>query len=711
MYKDYFGFIEPPFSIVPSARYLYLSARHREAMGHLQAGLGDGGGFAMLTGEVGTGKTTVSKAMLASLGEHIRAGLILNPTFSESDLLEAICDEFSVTYPPQATLKQLAQAIRHYLEQNHARGIQTLLLIDEAQHLSAQVLEQLRLLTNLETDTHKLLKVLLIGQPELQKKLQTPELRQLAQRITGRYHLLPLSSHEVGEYIRFRLQVSGCDKALFSSKAVRIIARQTRGIPRLINLIGDKALQYTCYAGETIVSAALAEKACQDVLAFQAPAAGLETAETKTPGYRYAVTVLLASALLGSGYYYYPQLSGLIGMDADKSVPVVEHRVEEEAVLQSDPMPEQFLRYSQNETEAMQTLYRLWGVQASVLEADCRLAENFPYFCEYQTGSADALRKLNRPVVLTMKNGSAVAYPVLYALGNTQAELMNNSQRIRLPLSWLEKHWQGEYRLVWFSDIRPTLKAGDQGDAVATLDQQLAAVLGERPLLTREFSPDLQHRVEAFQRWQGLTVDGVAGLHTLQVLSLIADTQAPQLKAVAEESPDAASQVSVQDYPEIGVLTRLASVIVQAAPTETIPAVTETTPVVADTPTGRQTDEPPLELGELDLSGLSPELAQRVQSALDEDHAADEDIFPVQSVIRLEEEQAQWHGRLPAMNLQTHMYSSSEEGRWVKINGQELHEGEWLDDQVRLLSISPRNIVVEFSGQQIEIPALYEWNG
>lgn len=191
MYKQYFGFSELPFSIVPNSRFLYQSQRHSEAMLRLTAGLGEGGGFAMLTGEVGTGKTTVARAMLSNLDHSVHAGLILNPTFSNLELLEAICDEFGLEYQSGSSLKTLNQLIHQFLLHNHANGVQTLLVIDEAQHLSAEVLEQLRLLTNLETESQKLLKVLLIGQPELQQKLQMPQLRQLAQRITGRYHLLP----------------------------------------------------------------------------------------------------------------------------------------------------------------------------------------------------------------------------------------------------------------------------------------------------------------------------------------------------------------------------------------------------------------------------------------------------------------------------------------------------------------------------------------
>lgn len=185
MYKQHFGFTELPFSIVPNSRFLFQSQRHKEALFRLQVGLGEGGGFAMLSGEVGTGKTTVARALLKSLGTDTQPGLILNPTFSSIELLEAICDEFSIEYQSGATLKQLNQKIHEFLLSTYANGIQTLLVIDEAQHLSAEVLEQLRLLTNLETDNQKLLKVLLVGQPELQQKLQMPQLRQLAQRITG----------------------------------------------------------------------------------------------------------------------------------------------------------------------------------------------------------------------------------------------------------------------------------------------------------------------------------------------------------------------------------------------------------------------------------------------------------------------------------------------------------------------------------------------
>ncbi|PWI32001.1 general secretion pathway protein GspA [Vibrio albus] len=751
MYKDYFGFVEKPFSIVPSARYLFLSARHREAMAHLQAGLGDGGGFAMLTGEVGTGKTTVSKAMLASLDGSVRAGLILNPTFSDTDLLEAICDEFAVDYPPQATLKQLTQAIHQYLLHNHSCGIQTLLLIDEAQHLSAQVLEQLRLLTNFETDTQKLLKVLLVGQPELQQKLQTVELRQLAQRITGRYHLLPLSPEEVTDYIGFRLRTSGCDKSLFTSRAIKIIARQSQGVPRLINLVCDKALQYACYASESRVSPALAEKACQDVLSFQAPAAGSRQPENNRSRWP-VMSALTAAIILAGGGYYFTQQSYrtepvqpplMVQTEAESAVDPVSPPAEPDSVPEEEPdlvvdvqpvkseppapvlpaepeehqekmtdEPElaQFVRHSVSETDAMLALYQQWGVQASVLDAACSVAGSFPYICERRTGSLTEVKEANRPVILTVDYNGTTAYPVLYAVGREQAELINFSERISVPLSWLEKHWSGEFQLLWRSHIQPVLKSGSRGDVVQMLDDRLADALGSQPLQTRIFNSGLKLRVEAFQRWQRLSVDGIVGRETLRVLYRLTDTDAPQLQDVISEHSDPSGSMMMLTYPESGPLIALSALKV---PDKQVIDVQPVQTTVSQLVSGKK-PVPEWQLDELDLSELSPELAQRVENALQPESTGqreDEPVRPEQKIVKLEERQSDLTGRLPAMDLQTHMYSSSAEGRWVKINGQELHEGDWLDDQVQLLSISPRNIVVRFGGQQIEIPALYEWEG
>ncbi|WP_293750738.1 AAA family ATPase [uncultured Paraglaciecola sp.] len=246
MYLSYFGLSDNPFSIAPNPDYLYMSPRHKEALAHLIFGLRESGGFVMLTGEVGTGKTTVSRKLMQQLPENTQVAMIVNPTLSALELLGTICNELGIEYKRKhASLKYFTDQILAKLANNHEHGINTVLIVDEAQHLLPEVLEQLRLLTNLETNREKLLKVVLIGQPELQQLLKRNELRQLAQRITARYHLLPLSSSEVGSYIGHRLNVANGDLSVFSKATIRAAFDITGGIPRVINLLCDRALTLT----------------------------------------------------------------------------------------------------------------------------------------------------------------------------------------------------------------------------------------------------------------------------------------------------------------------------------------------------------------------------------------------------------------------------------------------------------------------------------
>ncbi|GMQ47642.1 AAA family ATPase [Vibrio sp. 10N] len=559
MYKDYFGFLEVPFSIVPSSRYLFLSQRHREAMQHLQAGLGQGGGFAMLTGEVGTGKTTVAKAMLASLDDKTASGLILNPTFSSQDLLEAICDEFAIAYPPQASLKQLSQAIYQYLQDNEQQGINTLVVIDEAQHLSAEVLEQLRLLTNLETDDRKLLKVLLIGQPELQQKLRTTQLRQLAQRITGRYHLLPLSEGETRQYIEFRLSTAGGEAALFSKSAVAVINKASQGIPRLINLIGDKALQYAYHSGEKRVSKSTAHKACEDILSFQAP--GVGNSES-TSAVQQAISHYALPALLGitvaAGLYWKGeeallwaqqtlkqedriQESEALNNDTPASLPVVSAPVVEKPVSNTpatSPVAQsqypvelmQSLFKRDDKIAAIQELYAVWGYQAGVLDGMCESGSNSLFQCQKYLGTLEQIIEQNLPVVMPLYHLGDESYVVLYRVKGDEVEVLNGRDRIVMPKGWLESLWTGEYYSIWQREIYTTLRLNQRGEEVAILDSKLSQVLGEPLLGSDVFDKALERKVELFQRWQKMDVDGIAGRNTLKKLELMTQTDAPSLK-------------------------------------------------------------------------------------------------------------------------------------------------------------------------------------
>ena len=242
MYNKYFGLTDKPFSIAPDPRYLFMSDQHREALAHLVYGVGDGGGFVLLTGEVGTGKTTVCRCLLEQLPENTRIAFILNPKLSATELLANVCDELHIAYPADPSLKQLTDVLNEFLLRSHAAGLKIVLMIDEAQNLSSEVLEQIRLLTNLETNKEKLLQIILIGQPELKEMLARHELRQLAQRITARFHLRPLTAEESESYILHRLEVSGFSDSLFDKKAIRELFKSTGGVPRLINVLCDRAM-------------------------------------------------------------------------------------------------------------------------------------------------------------------------------------------------------------------------------------------------------------------------------------------------------------------------------------------------------------------------------------------------------------------------------------------------------------------------------------
>ena len=294
MYSGFFGFNSPPFSIAPNPDFMFLSPRHAEALAHLRFGLGDAGGFVLLTGEVGTGKTTVSRSLLQELDEQTDVAFILNPTLSELELLAAICDELKIRYKKtDASLKLLGDKITQRLQKNHDAGKKTILIIDEAQHLQPAVLEQLRLLTNLETNTKKLLQVILIGQPELQQLLQRNDLRQLAQRITARYHLLPLNLSEVRQYVRFRLKVAGCERPVFNDKAVKKLYELSGGIPRLLNLLADRALLAAYGKQQAVVEANEVQRAAAEIL----PLNQASTTEKSLPGWLWPLLALFGIIL------------------------------------------------------------------------------------------------------------------------------------------------------------------------------------------------------------------------------------------------------------------------------------------------------------------------------------------------------------------------------------------------------------------------------
>lgn len=266
MYQNFFGLHEKPFSIAPDPRYLYMTDQHREALAHLLFGIGDEGGFVLLTGDIGTGKTTICRSLLNQLPSDVDVAFIVNPRLSVNELLQTVCDELGIVYNDLSSVKVLVDKLNSFLLESYAAGRNTILIIDEAQNLADEVLEQLRLLTNLETSEKKLLQLILLGQPELKDKLNQDNLRQLAQRVTARFHLQPLTAEETTAYIKHRLHVAGFRGDLFSTAALKCIHNKSRGVPRLVNVICDRAM-LGAYTQDSInIEYPIVLAACEEVL-------------------------------------------------------------------------------------------------------------------------------------------------------------------------------------------------------------------------------------------------------------------------------------------------------------------------------------------------------------------------------------------------------------------------------------------------------------
>ncbi|MBV7598516.1 ExeA family protein [Aeromonas sp. sia0103] len=519
MYTQFFGLSEPPFSISPNPKYLYMSERHAEALAHLNYGLQDGGGFVLLTGEVGTGKTTVSRCLLQQLPAETEIAYILNPSLTERDLLAAICDEFQLPYAQDASLKLLFDLIRDHLLANLAAGKRSVVLVDEAQHLLPGVLEQLRLLTNLETDEKKLLQVVLIGQPELQQILRQPLLRQLAQRITARYHLLPLSSQDVDAYVRFRLQVAGCVQPIFTPKAIQTLHRLSGGIPRLINLICDRAL-----------IAAFA-RVSHKIVHGDISLAAYEVSGIRDEGsWQSGLTVALAGALLVAAGWWGWQLFGVF-----PARPVV--KVEVPVKVDDTPEQQEQLTRAINQAlepdTAMQNLYKVWGYQAELEEATCDDAPRAGLRCQEGTASLTELQALQYPALISLTDETGgLYYATLVGLGADKASLLIGNQSWLVDRQWLSDAWGGSYTLLWRMPKGGVTLIGSNANAaqVQWLDSALNRAMQQPDRKVSRFDAELKNKLQQFQREQGLTPDGIAGSNTLLRLNVMAGEPMPRLE-------------------------------------------------------------------------------------------------------------------------------------------------------------------------------------
>ena len=521
MYTSFFGITEKPFAITPDPRYLYLSERHAEALAHLAYGIAEAGGFIQLTGEVGTGKTTVLRSLLQQLPPHCDVALILNPRVTPAEFLLCICDELHVQVPAAAagSVKSLVDLLTHFLLDAHGRSRRVVLMVDEAQNLSTDVLEQVRLLTNLETATQKLLQILLIGQPELRAVLSQPELRQLAQRVTGRYHLEALRRPETIAYIRHRLRVAGATRELFSSGALGELHRLSRGVPRIINVIADRALLGAYTREEHRVTGELVRRAASEVYGRPVLA----------PWLRWAA---LAGATAGAALLAVAIWRALPAEDAATVAvppPSVAQAVPVAAPPAPAPRPElgALLALDAAGTtmdSAFGSLFRMWGADYQPGNGlGCVQASNQGLTCVWQRGSLAQLKLFNRPAILSLiDDANSSRQVVLSGLDRGQARLLIGASEVEVPIAELTDYWFGEFLVLWrpqASELRP-LRAGMRGDDVRWLRQgleQLGGLPASDP--ARDvFDAELERLVEDFQRSRRLSVDGIAGVQTQLVL-------------------------------------------------------------------------------------------------------------------------------------------------------------------------------------------------
>ena len=555
MYHQYFGLSEPPFSIAVNPRYLFMSPRHRDALAHLLYGVGAGGGFILLTGEVGTGKTTINRCLLEQLPEDTDIAIILNPALSAVELLASACDELGIDYGDENhSLKVLTDRLHAFLLDNHSRGRKTVLLIDEAQHLDFDVLEQIRLLTNLETNSEKLLQIILIGQPELAQMLARPELRQLNQRITARYNLEPLNLEETGAYIRHRLQVAGlaAGRELFPPSVVRNIHRRTRGIPRLINLLCDRTL-----LGAYGKSASRANKALLAVAA--AEVMGETRSENRGMGLfpvAATIAVIAAGVLLAAvaaGWFYLGQEGEPLAAKEpaslnESTIPVTEPVEAPLPEPVADVPPAALTSPEPTSTVAAESLpllstdaaeELLWSLYSpSPMPAElCPDREQSGLLCSAGNAETwDELQQFDRPMLLSLITPDRFsAGVVLLSITGRQATVAAMDGVLEVELSQLGPMWTGDYTYLWHppAGFNRPIALGDSGPVVgevarlfARLDQQATGLAQER------FNRALDQRVRLFQRTNGLDDDGVVGERTLLKLNeqLFVDVTAAQAR-------------------------------------------------------------------------------------------------------------------------------------------------------------------------------------
>jgi len=533
MYTSFFGLSEKPFAITPDPRYLFMSERHAEALAHLLYGITEAGGFIQLTGEVGTGKTTVVRTLLERMPGHADVAVILNPQLTPLQFVLTICEELGMFVRDEDadSLKDLIDLLNKRLLEAHAKGRRVVVIVDEAQNLSPETLEQVRLLTNLETPSQKLLQIILIGQPELREVLDRVELRQLAQRITGRYHLDPLSRAESASYVNHRLRVAAANGEIFTGAALREVHRLSNGVPRIINVVCDRALLGAFTQELHRVSPSLVRAAAGEVYgrSFSPPwmrvVAGASVAA--------AVTVMAFGIwLLLRTQHAEPAVAASVEA---APVPAVTVQAPPPVVAPAAPAAQDIadlLRDHASETNtegAFAQIFALWGGKFDPNAGrPCDQALHQGLECVYQQGSWGQLRTLNRPAILTLIDDSGNAHQVtVTGLNDGNARVGLGDATHEVSIASISRFWYGDYLVLWRPQVASprALSAGMQGDGVRWLRRSLNTLQGHTDQPVGDFyDQELVKMVEDFQRQHRLNVDGIAGVQTQIVLDTLNNT-------------------------------------------------------------------------------------------------------------------------------------------------------------------------------------------
>jgi len=559
MYNTFFGFKEKPFKLVPNPAYFFLSKCHEEALAHLSYAISQGDGFVQITGEVGTGKTTLCRAFLEGLDKNTKAAYIFNPKLSPKQLLMTIIGEFDIQAGTETT-KELIDALNSFLMRNKTKGNKVILLVDEAQNLSKNVLEQLRLLSNLETDKDKLLQIILVGQPELGEMLESHELRQIGQRITLNFNLTPLSFNETKEYIQYRINIAAQRKGIkFDRSAYRQIFRYSKGIPRLINIVCDRAFLTAFVLNQHKMTGNIVKSSIRE-LAGRAKARNFGFADGRKGLALISILTIGLFALI----YHEPLLEKITPFVPADSTPTtasiqplsaeldsLDQSTEIQSLSEPDPPATPDASLTQTQTmeladylknmdvqssrhDAFEHAMGLWNVNSEIQPSLQSIEEDQTFFrlCAKPNGFSilriesdmNMLMRLNLPAILEFypAGSPTPGYLTLSRIEGERIELggASDGRLVVTDLGGIEFYWSGIAYIPWknFLSIWGTIPRQSYKDSIITLKLLLQELGFTNFEINADYDGLTQEAIELIQAKNGVPVDGFVGPLTKIIL-------------------------------------------------------------------------------------------------------------------------------------------------------------------------------------------------